>query len=108
MAGIIVSIARMIGSGTRTFAAMAEETGLTREQFLDRLALMERQGYIIREEPGVPEDCSCGHCCASCNSHSSGNRAPAFYVLTRKGETLARETTKKTLPDPCGLPLPPF
>jgi len=92
MAGPIVSIARMIQSGSITRSEIADRMGITREQLADRLFLMERQGYLARQKDPAPgPDCSCGHCCLSC---SKGNDAPVpvLYTLTQKGERLAQDT----------------
>ncbi len=89
MAGMITSIARILRSGNATLAEMAERLGISREQLADRLALMERQGYILRQ-PGMSESatCSCGPCCASCRTPGS-RQIPAIIMLTEKGERLA-------------------
>jgi len=90
MAGLIVSIARMIRSGTLTLTDIAERTGITREQLADRLFLMERQGYLARQQDAAPDpDCGCGHCCASCCKRDDGT-APVLFSLTQKGERLAQ------------------
>lgn len=92
MAGMIASIARILRSGNATLAEIAEHIGITREQLADRLALMERQGYLARQ-PDTPVDpgCGCGHCCASCYKRD-GAAAPILYMLTEKGKCLAQES----------------
>jgi hypothetical protein len=94
MAGMIASIARILRSGNATPAEIAESIGITREQLMDRLALMERQGYLTRHQdtdPGPDADCSCGHCCSSCCRRDAAS-APVLYTLTQKGERLAQDT----------------
>ena len=92
MVGMIASITRIIRSGNATLADMAERIGLTHEQLADRLALMERQGYLARQPDAlVGPDCDCGHCCASCCKRD-GAAAQVLYMLTEEGEHLAQET----------------
>lgn len=90
MAGVMASIARLIRSGSTTPAEIAERTGITRGQLMDRLFLMERQGYLARQKDAAPDPaCSCGHCCSSCSNQDSAT-APVLFVLTQKGERLAK------------------
>ncbi|MFA4861448.1 hypothetical protein [Methanoregula sp.] len=91
MAGTIVSIARMIQSGSVTLSGIADRMGITREQLADRLFLMERQGYLARQKDPAPgPGCSCGYCCSSC-SKGEGAPVPVLYTLTQKGERLAQD-----------------
>ena len=93
MAGMIASIARILRSGNATPAEIAESIGITREQLMDRLALMERQGYLARHrdpDPGADAGCSCGHRCSSCCNRDAAS-APVLYALTKKGERLAQD-----------------
>lgn len=90
MAGTLQSIARVIRTGNLTLAECALRLGMTQEQLENRLSLLERQGYILREA-GMPEGatCSCGHCCASCRTP---RQIPATISLTEKGERLAGDS----------------
>lgn len=93
MAGMIASIARILWSSNATTAEIAKSIGITREQLAERLALMERQGYIARhQDAGVGPDsnCSCGHCCSSCHRQDTASD-PVLYTLTQKGERLAQD-----------------
>ena len=93
MAGMTAYIARMIRDGTMTVPECAARLGITRGQPEDRLHLMEQQGYIARqkETPAeVKSGCSCGHCVASC-SRIAVAPAPSAFILTGKGERLARD-----------------
>ena len=92
MAGTLQSIALVIRNGNLTLTECALRLGMTKEQMEDRLSLMERQGYILRQA-GMPEGapCSCGHCCASCGTPGS-QQVPATITLTEKGERLAKDS----------------
>jgi DNA-binding HxlR family transcriptional regulator len=93
MAGMIASIAKLLRSGNATPAEIAESIGITRKQLTDRLALMERQGYLARHrdtDPGPDAGCSCGYCCSSCCKRDAAP-APVLYTLTKKGEQLAQD-----------------
>lgn len=94
---MIQSIARKIRNGGYSTAELAASVGLSQEQLKNRLAFMERQGYIIREKDCGPVDGGCG-CCSSCPSCSDKNRAmlPVQYRLTEKGEVLAGSRTPRT------------
>ncbi|WP_148208235.1 helix-turn-helix domain-containing protein [Methanosphaerula palustris] len=81
----------MIQSGTVTHAEIADDIGITREQLADRLALMERQGYLARQEEMADSESGCRHCCASCCARN-GASFPVLYNLTQKGERLAEGT----------------
>jgi hypothetical protein len=88
MTGITSSIARFIGAGDLTVSEGARRLGITREQFEERLSLMERQGYVARQDDAVFGECSCGHCCATCCKRDS-TPAVVLYRLTGKGKRLA-------------------
>jgi len=92
MGGTLQSIARVIRTGNLTLAECALRLGMTQEQLEDRLSLLERQGYILREA-GMPESatCSCGHCCTSCRTPGS-RQIPAVISLTEKGERLVGDS----------------
>ena len=92
MAGTLQSIARVIRTGNLTMVECALRLGMTPEQLENRLSLLERQGYILRQA-GMPEGatCSCGHCCASCRTPGS-RQIPATITLTEKGERLAGDS----------------
>ncbi|MDP3564482.1 MAG: helix-turn-helix domain-containing protein [Methanoregula sp.] len=93
MAGMIASIARILRSGNATPAEIAKCIGISREQLTDRLALMERQGYLARHgntDPGPDAECRCGHCCSSCCKRDD-SMTPILYTLTDKGKQLSRD-----------------
>ena len=88
MSGTLRSIARLIRDGHLTIAECPARLGITREQLENRLQLMERQGYILRQgTPVDTESCTCGHCCASCCKNDNRN-LPLTLSLTPKGERL--------------------
>jgi hypothetical protein len=93
MTGTLQSIAQFIRDGNLTMAECSARLGITREQLENRLQLMERQGYILRQ--GSAQDapaCTCNHCCASCCKNESLN-LPVTFSLTAKGERLLRPGT---------------
>lgn len=95
MAGTLPSILRLIRDGDTTFAEVTVRLGITREQLENRLRLMERQGYILRQS-GTSDTpaCSCGHCRSPCRE-TGGGKVPVIYALTRKGEDLVRDLREK-------------
>jgi hypothetical protein len=93
MSGTLHSIARLIRDGHLTLAECPARLAITREQLENRLQLMERQGYILRQGTSVDTGgCTCGHCCASCCRNESQN-LPVTFSLTAKGERLLRHST---------------
>ncbi len=94
---MIESIARKIRDGGYSAADLAASVGLSQEQLKNRLALMERQGYIVRVEDCGPVDGGCGYC-SSCPSCSDKDRAmlPVQYRLTKKGELLVESKIPRT------------
>ncbi|HOI57861.1 MULTISPECIES: hypothetical protein [unclassified Methanoculleus] len=81
------SILERIGAGAFTLPSLAMELGISRESLLDRLALMERLGYIACERPceTVPGRCRC--CSGGCGCGGAAD-LPVRYVLTAKGKRL--------------------
>jgi len=81
------SILERIGAGAFTLPSLAMELGISRESLLDRLALMERLGYIACERPceTVPGRCRC--CSGGCGCGGAAD-LPVRYVLTAKGKQL--------------------
>jgi predicted ArsR family transcriptional regulator len=94
---MIQFIARKIHDGGYSAAELAASVGLSQEQLKNRLDLMERQGYLVRENECGQVDSGSG-CCSSCPSCSDKDRAilPVQYHLTEKGELLARSGTSRT------------
>ncbi len=92
MTGTLQSIARVIRTGNLTLGECALRLGMTEEQLENRLSLLERQGYILRQA-GMPKGttCSCGNCCASYRTPCS-RQIPATITLTEKGERLAGDS----------------
>jgi len=85
--GMMQSILERIGAGAFTLPSLAMELGISRESLLDRLALMERLGYIACERPceTVPGRCRC--CSGGCGCGGAAD-LPVRYVLTAKGKRL--------------------
>lgn len=106
MTGTLQSIARVIRTGNLTLGECALRLGMTEEQLENRLSLLERQGYILRQA-GMPEGaaCSCGHCCASCRTPGS-RQIPATISLTEKGERLAGDSNGGSRGVPDHIPIP--
>jgi len=92
MANVLASIAGRIRDGHATSAEIAACLGITRDQLADRLALMERQGYLARQGDGSsgPAPPACRHCCSCWCGCDRTATVPALYTLTKKGERLAR------------------
>lgn len=89
MTGTTHAIARLLQQGTYTLPDSARLLGIRLEQLEERLALMERQGYLASVHAAPPgEACSCGHCCGSC-CQARKLPAPRLFALTPKGERLA-------------------
>jgi len=90
---ILRDIAELMAAGGTTPAEIAARLRLTPDQLADRLALMERQGYLEREPECSPDGetgCGCCHCSSRCREAGSGSSPlPARYVLTGKGRKLA-------------------
>jgi predicted ArsR family transcriptional regulator len=87
---MIQSIARKIRDGGCSAAELAAGVGLSQEQLKNRLALMERQGYIERDEVCGQTGNGCGGC-TSCPAVGNRDRTtlPVQYHLTDKGRHLA-------------------
>lgn len=81
----IPGILRMIREDRFTATELAAELGLTREQFDNRLALMERQGFLQVEKTCCSGQGGCACCCCS----SSCSEEPPGYTLTGKGRRVA-------------------
>ncbi|PKL62705.1 MAG: hypothetical protein CVV31_05010 [Methanomicrobiales archaeon HGW-Methanomicrobiales-2] len=81
------SILERIDAGAFTLPSLAADLGISRESLLDRLALMERLGHIVRELPceTVPDRCGC--CSGGCGCRGAAD-LPVRYVLTPKGKRL--------------------
>lgn len=81
------SILERIDAGAFTLSSLAAELDISRESLLDRLALMERLGYIACERPceTVPGRCRC--CSGGCGCGGAAD-LPVRYVLTAKGKRL--------------------
>ena len=94
---MIQSIARKIRDGGYSAADLAVSVGLSQEQLKNRLDLMERQGYLVREKDCGPVEGGCT-CCSSCPSCTDKDRAmiPVQYRLTKKGEILAGRRAPRT------------
>jgi len=94
MTGTLQSIAQLIRDGHVTLAECPARLGISREQLENRLHLMERQGYILRQGGAADAPgCTCRHCCASCCQHDSAH-LPFTLSLTAKGERLLRVAGK--------------
>lgn len=98
---ILRDIAQMMAQGGTTPADIAARLRITPEQLADRLSLMERQGYLEREqECSPPEGTSCGCCHGSSwcrGADGTLSPRPIRYVLTGKGRKLA-SVAKGTTP----------
>lgn len=90
MSGTLQSISELIRDGSQTVAECATRLGINRQQLEERLALMERQGYVTRRK-NVPLEggCTCGGCCSACPRRDTA-APPVLYTLTEKGERLLR------------------
>ncbi|PKG32434.1 hypothetical protein [Methanoregula sp.] len=90
MSGTLRSIARLIRDGNQTVAECAARLGINRQHLEERLALMERQGYVARRE-NVPLEggCTCGGCCSTCPRRDTA-APPLLYMLTEKGARLLK------------------
>lgn len=106
MTGTLQSIVRVIRMGNLTLGECALRLGMTDEQLENRLSLLERQGYILRQT-GMPEGttCSCGHYCVSCRTPGS-RQTPATISLTEKGERLAGDSNGGSRGEPDHTPIP--
>lgn len=92
MAGTTEAIARLLRDRSLTTAECVAALGLSREQLVDRLCLMERQGYVARIVSSDPDGpCTCRHCCSTCCRKNSVP-GPAVFTLTPKGERLAGDS----------------
>jgi predicted transcriptional regulator len=78
---------RMIRGNRFTATELAAKLGLSREQFDDRLALMERQGFLQLEKTCCAGQGGCARCC--CSSRDRQEIAVAGYVLSEKGRRIA-------------------
>lgn len=78
---------RKIRKNRFTVRGLAAELGLTPGQLDDRLALMERQGFLKLEKPCCQGEGGCACCC--CTSRCS--HEPAQYTLTDKGRRIAEK-----------------
>jgi hypothetical protein len=83
------NILEKIGDLRVTGAELARNLGLSHGQLENRLELLERQGYLKKEEPcrSLPKGCTC-RCCQGCSRTTAGN-AGGGYTLTGKGRRVA-------------------
>ncbi len=84
----ITGIARLIRENRFTGKELASTLGITTEQLENRLALMERQGYLIMERPCAVQTGG-GGACAGCRSCGKRTSVITGYALTEKGCRLA-------------------
>ncbi|MEN6610127.1 MAG: helix-turn-helix domain-containing protein [Methanoregulaceae archaeon] len=93
---ILRDIAQMIAQCGTTPAEIAARLRITPEQLAGRLSLMERQGYLEREQEcssRVGTSCGCCHCSSRCRETAgTSSPQPIRYVLTGKGRKLASGT----------------